>query len=102
MDIGAAWATVRYRRLSPSRFRLVTGAAVWALAFIIVSGALVRLTGSGLGCLDWPTCNIHPVVTEWRFHRAVELGNRLITGGVTIAVVLAVLGAVVRRPGAGI
>ncbi len=90
------WWTIRHRQLSPATFRWLSGLAVWSLAFIIVSGGLVRLTGSGLGCTNWPTCTGHQVVAPWHWHAWVEFGNRLVTGLVSVATVLAVLGAVVR------
>jgi cytochrome c oxidase assembly protein subunit 15 len=68
------------------------------LAFIIITGAAVRLTGSGLGCADWPGCTTSAVVAPWQFHAWVEFGNRLITGLVSIAVGLATLGALIRAP----
>ncbi len=92
------WWVIRRRELTPAHFRWATGLAVWALAFIIVSGAAVRLTGSGLGCLDWPGCTTSQVVAPWQFHAWVEFGNRLITGLVSVAVVIAVLGAFIRAP----
>jgi cytochrome c oxidase assembly protein subunit 15 len=89
-------STVRHRQLSATAFRRLSALAVGGLALIIVSGAAVRLTGSGLGCPDWPTCAAGNVVAPWRFHAWVEFGNRLITAGLSIAVGLAVLGALVR------
>ena len=87
-------------RLSPPAYRRVTLFALVALAFIIVTGAGVRLTGSGLGCTDWPTCEegrLTPVdATD--VHAMVEFVNRTITGLVSVAVILAVLGSLVRRP----
>ena len=87
-------------RLSPAAYRRVTLFALLALAFIVVTGAAVRLTGSGLGCTDWPTCEegrLAPVdATD--FHAMVEFVNRTITGLVSVAVMLAVLGSLVRRP----
>lgn len=87
-------------RLSPAAYRRVTLTALLALAFITVTGAAVRLTGSGLGCTDWPTCEegrLAPVdATD--FHAMVEFVNRTITGLVSLAVVLAVLGSLLRRP----
>ena len=79
-------------------YRRITLFAAWALGFIILTGGLVRVTGSGLGCPDWPTCTQHRVVAPWQYHAWVEFGNRIVTGGVSLAVVLAVLGAVVREP----
>ncbi len=43
-------------RISPRAYRQVTLGAAILLALIIVSGAAVRLTGSGLGCPEWPNC----------------------------------------------
>lgn len=53
----------------------------------------MRLTGSGLGCSSWPKCETYQFVPESDFHAWVEFGNRLFTGAVSVAVVLAVLGA---------
>jgi cytochrome c oxidase assembly protein subunit 15 len=76
----------------------VTLFAVVALAFIIVTGGAVRLTGSGLGCPDWPTCARNRLVAPWQYHAMVEFVNRTITGLVSVVVILAVLGSLVRRP----
>lgn len=63
---------------------------------IAVTGAIVRVTASGLGCPTWPQCFpgsfipvAHPEVP--RIHQAVEFGNRMITFAVVVAAVLAVL-----------
>ena len=84
--------------LSPAAYRRVTLVALVALAFIIVSGAAVRLTGSGLGCPDWPTCADDRVVAPLEYHAMVEFVNRTITGLVSVAVILAVLGSLRRQP----
>lgn len=87
-------------RLSPAAYHRVTLLALVALAFIVVTGAAVRLTGSGLGCTDWPTCEegrLAPVdATD--VHAMVEFVNRTITGLVSVAVILAVLGSLLRAP----
>jgi heme a synthase len=86
-------------RISPRAYHRITAAAVVALAVIIVSGAAVRLTGSGLGCTDWPTCEdnrFHPELDN--VHGIVEFGNRLFTGVVSFAVIAAVLGSMKRTP----
>lgn len=71
---------------------------LWALAVIIITGAAVRLTGSGLGCTDWPNCEENQLVASLEYHAMVEFVNRVITGLVSAAVILAVLGSLVRRP----
>lgn len=67
---------------------------------IVVTGGLVRLTGSGLGCPTWPECtddSLVPVATQSEgFHRFIEFGNRLLTFVVLLAAVAAVV--VVLRP----
>ena len=89
---------MRTFHLSPWSYRRITLLALVALAFIIVTGGAVRLTGSGLGCPDWPTCADGRIVAERSFHPMVEFVNRVITGVVSVAVILAVLGSVIRRP----
>ena len=72
---------------------------VMLLAFIIVTGAAVRLSGSGLGCSDWPTCENDQLVAEIDdVHAMVEFVNRVITGFVALAVIIAVLGSLFRTP----
>jgi cytochrome c oxidase assembly protein subunit 15 len=67
---------------------------------IVVTGGLVRLTGSGLGCPTWPQCvpgSYTPVVEQAEgYHKYIEFGNRTLTGVVGIAA-LAVLIGVWRR-----
>jgi cytochrome c oxidase assembly protein subunit 15 len=84
--------------VSPTAYRSITLFALVALVIIIVSGAAVRLTGSGLGCPDWPTCANNRVVAPVRFHAMVEFVNRVFTGIVSVAVMLAALGSLARRP----
>lgn len=87
------------RRVSPARYRQITLVALVLLSFIIVTGAAVRLTGSGLGCSDWPTCEEDQLVAEVDdLHAMVEFVNRVITGLVSAAVVAAVLGSMWREP----
>ena len=58
----------------------------------------MRLTGSGLGCSDWPRCNDQELIDVGSKHAAIEQVNRLFTGLVSVAVIVAVLGALIRRP----
>ena len=87
-------------RLSPAAYSRVTLVALLMLCAIVVTGASVRLTGSGLGCSDWPTCEegqLAPAdITD--APAMVEFTNRTITGLVSVAVIVAVLGALWRVP----
>ena len=83
--------------ISPRRYAKVALVALAALALIVLTGAGVRLTGSGLGCPDWPKCyggTVPPLDT----HAVIEYGNRLFTGFVGIAVIAASVLAWFRRP----
>ena len=79
-------------------FRIVTGVALGSLCVIIFTGALVRLTGSGLGCVDWPACNESQFIDVSSGHTFIEQANRLFTGFVSVSVILAVLTAHRARP----
>ena len=86
--------------LSPATYRRVTFWALVSLAVIVVTGAAVRLTGSGLGCTDWPTCEegrLAPAAMD-DAPAMIEFTNRMVTGLVSAAVIVAVLGARRRNP----
>jgi heme a synthase len=85
-------------QLTPEAYRRVTLAALVALVVIVITGAAVRLTGSGLGCPDWPRCSETRFRAEASFHQLVEFSNRMFTGAVSAAVIAAVAGALVRVP----
>lgn len=83
--------------ISPSRYAQVTLVALAGLSLIVLTGAGVRLTGSGLGCPDWPRCyggTTPPLET----HAVIEYGNRLLSGLVGIAVIAAAVLAFFRKP----
>jgi heme a synthase len=84
--------------VSPAGYRRITFLALLALAFIVVTGGAVRVTGSGLGCPDWPTCAEGRIVAPLEYHALVEFINRTVTGAVSIMVIVAVLAALRRRP----
>ena len=79
MQVEAQASRVRGFELAPSTFRLLATASAFALYVIIVSGATVRLTGSGLGCEGWPGCTPGAVFPEKDYHSFVEFGNRVVS-----------------------
>ena len=70
-------AVARVRTLSPTTFLRIAFASCAALLLVVTSGAFVRLTGSGLGCDNWPRCGDTPF-PEQGYHAFVEFGNRMV------------------------
>lgn len=83
MDVEST-ARLRPRTIevSPQRFLLLARAALVAIFVVVTTGALVRLTGSGLGCENWPKCGDTPFPPK-EGHAVIEFGNRVI-GAITI------------------
>ncbi len=99
MDVRTTGAARRIE-LSVTGFMWLALASVATLWLIMVTGAAVRLTDSGLGCRHWPGCEKgHPLPAK-DYHAYIEFGNRVL-GGVTIAVVLLTALAAGRTPGLG-
>ncbi|MEY4401133.1 MAG: hypothetical protein RL072_998 [Actinomycetota bacterium] len=88
----------RARGLAINHYRIIVWVAFISLYAIIVTGSLVRLTGSGLGCIDWPSCNEEQFVDVSTPHATIEQLNRLFTGVVAASVIAAVLAALFVRP----
>jgi len=61
----------------PSRFRRLATATVVSLYVIVITGSLVRLTGSGLGCEGWPGCEEGAFFPADDSHAFIEFGNRV-------------------------
>jgi len=83
--------------VTPTQYRRVAYITLAALTLIVLTGAAVRLTGSGLGCPDWPKCfgrALPPLST----HALVEFGNRALSGLVGVITIVAAVLAFTRRP----
>ena len=91
-------ADIRRSGFSPAAHRSICIAALVLLSAIVVTGAAVRLTGSGLGCDDWPNCNGTTFIDVSNQHAAIEQVNRLFTFLVSIGVALAAAAAWFRQP----
>jgi cytochrome c oxidase assembly protein subunit 15 len=92
--------------LAPSAvsMRRIALAGVAASAGIIMTGAAVRLSQSGLGCPDWPACTAHSIVAggstgSTLVHRWIEFSNRLLTGAILVISVIVSVAAWRFRPG---
>jgi cytochrome c oxidase assembly protein subunit 15 len=83
--------------VTPAQYAWIAYVALGALTLIVLTGAAVRLTGSGLGCPTWPKCygNVYPPLNS---HAVIEFSNRVITVPVSIAAGAAWLLALRRRP----
>ena len=83
--------------VNPTQYRRLAYWTLGALTLIVLTGAAVRLTGSGLGCPDWPKCYgkaLPPLST----HALIEFGNRALSGVVGVLTVVAAVLAFTRRP----
>ena len=86
-------------RISPERYFVVSAVALVALTVIVFTGAAVRVTGSGLGCPNWPQCYKNGrLVAELNSHAWIEFGNRMFTGFVALSAIAAGLLAFFRVP----
>jgi heme a synthase len=96
--VDAIWAP------TPVSMRRIALAGVVSTAVIIVTGAAVRLSKSGLGCPDWPQCTRSSLVAahtrgDPMFHTWIEFGNRMVTVAVTVVAVAVLIAAWRFRPG---
>lgn len=93
------WAASRWT-LGPRALRWSTTAALVVSILIVLGGGVVRVTGSGLGCPTWPTCeggSLTPI-PALGFHALIEFGNRTVTGLLVVAVGWAIIAARLQRP----
>ncbi|KJL27714.1 COX15/CtaA family protein [Microbacterium oxydans] len=96
-DAAGVRAPMTHRTLWSRALRVFAWLSFISETIIIGTGGAVRLTGSGLGCSEWPLCtpeSLVPIYADQGIHGFIEFGNRLMTGVVGIialAVVLLVL-----------
>jgi heme a synthase len=80
------------RELGAAGFRRVAWWAVGCLIVIVGTGATVRLTGSGLGCPHWPTCNSTHALPKG-YHSDIEFSNRVVSGVTVLSTLVLALAA---------
>ena len=88
----------RLPTVTPRQFERVTLVALVLLVLIVLTGAAVRLTGSGLGCTDWPKCTDEGIVAPLELNAWIEFGNRLVTFVVGLPCLVAFGLSWLRRP----
>jgi heme a synthase len=88
----------RLPTVTPRAFRRLAVVATALLAVIVVSGAAVRLTSSGLGCPTWPRCTDTSLVAPPSYHALVEFINRVVSTAVGLVVAALAVAALLRRP----
>ncbi len=86
------FARVRVREVSAARFLRIAVASALSLYVVVTTGAVVRLTASGLGCDHWPRCGSTPF-PEKGGHAFIEFGNRVISLGAIVLTLVAWLAA---------
>ena len=86
--------------LSPRALRMSTTASLIVSILLVFTGGVVRVTGSGLGCPTWPTCEGTSLAPtgELGIHGIIEFGNRLITGVIIAAVGWSIIAARLQKP----
>src|SRR3954452_25241054 len=89
---------MRAPTVSPVTFRRLAVFAAVAMGLLVVSGAAVRLTDSGLGCDTWPRCTATSIVAPASFHGVVEFGNRVLSSVIGVYVGAVAVAALLRRP----
>lgn len=99
MNTPLGWAAARWT-LSPRALRWATTAALVVSIVIVFTGGLVRVTGSGLGCPDWPTCEGGSIApsAELGIHGVIEFTNRMLTTVIVIAVGWVIIAARLQSP----
>lgn len=83
--------------VTPKRFLALSYASLGALSVIVLTGAAVRLTDSGLGCPDWPRC-YGRAVPPLSFHSLIEYGNRIFSALIGLLVLATFIAALRRSP----
>jgi cytochrome c oxidase assembly protein subunit 15 len=85
-------------RLGPRPFLLLCRLTLGAVVLNVITGAAVRLSDSGLGCPDWPTCSKTHLTPPLSLHPVIEFGNRVVVTVLVVACAVTVVAAFLRRP----
>ncbi len=85
-------------RVGPRPFLVLCRITLATVVLNIVTGAAVRLSDSGLGCPDWPTCSKSRLTPPLSLHPLIEFGNRVVVTVLVVACAVTVVAAFFRAP----
>ncbi|NNC10503.1 cytochrome oxidase assembly protein [Planctomonas sp. JC2975] len=99
MKTPLGWLADRWT-LSPRSLRWATTASLVVSILIVLGGGIVRVTGSGLGCPTWPTCDASSITPTpaMGIHALIEFSNRMLTVLLCVAVAWVIIAARLQRP----
>jgi cytochrome c oxidase assembly protein subunit 15 len=83
--------------ISPQRFTQLAWFTLGLLMVVVITGAGVRLTRSGLGCPDWPKCH-GGTLPPANINSIIEYGNRVLSGLVSVVGIAVWIASYRRRP----
>ncbi|HUA96584.1 MAG TPA: COX15/CtaA family protein [Acidimicrobiales bacterium] len=83
---------------SPRTFLVLCRASFALIILNVATGAAVRLSDSGLGCPDWPTCSHQHLTPPLSFHPVIEFGNRMVVSALVVGCGITWVASLVRRP----
>lgn len=93
----ARWAR-RLPAVPPTAVRRLSLVTLVCVSAIVLTGAAVRVTGSGLGCSDWPECFKGHITPPLEYHSLIEFSNRMVTVLLVVVIGLTFLATLLRRP----
>jgi len=83
---------------SPRAFLLLCRISLATVVLNVATGAAVRLSDSGLGCPDWPTCARSDLTPPLALHPVIEFGNRMVVSLLVITCGVTWVASLLRRP----
>jgi heme a synthase len=85
-------------RISPRAFLLLCRISLATIVLNVATGAAVRLSDSGLGCPDWPTCSHSRLTPPASLHPVIEFGNRVVVFALVVTCAVTYVASFLRRP----